>query len=139
MVSVDIGSTLGPYRLVAELGQGGMARLFLGLRPMPDGTQREAAIKVIRPEHLQDRAFVEMFLGAIVQDAQAVLAAKTSVADGLEAAKNGRFSHTSRRCNFTKHWQSDRVDPACACPWATWGGLCLSVGLPLSLLRVFGG
>ncbi|MAQ17147.1 MAG: hypothetical protein CMN30_20435 [Sandaracinus sp.] len=62
MVSVDIGSTLGPYRLVAELGQGGMARLFLGLRPMPDGTQREAAIKVIRPEHLQDRAFVEMFL-----------------------------------------------------------------------------
>ncbi len=62
MVTIDIGSTLGPYRLVAELGEGGMARLFLGLRTMPDGSTREAAIKVIRPEHLKDEAFIEMFL-----------------------------------------------------------------------------
>ncbi|MBO6933807.1 MAG: serine/threonine protein kinase [Deltaproteobacteria bacterium] len=62
MVGIDIGSTLGPYRLVAELGEGGMARLFLGLRTMADGSTREAAIKVIRPEHLRDEAFIEMFL-----------------------------------------------------------------------------
>jgi serine/threonine-protein kinase len=62
VAAIDIGSTLGPYRLVAELGEGGMARLFLGMRDLPDGTTREAAIKVIRPEHLQDPSFVEMFL-----------------------------------------------------------------------------
>lgn len=87
MAAIDIGSTLGPYRLVAELGEGGMARLFLGLRTMADGSTREAAIKVIRPEHLRDAAFIEMFLdegriASYVQHPQVVQITEVGEVDG---------------------------------------------------------
>lgn len=60
--AVGVGTTLGPYRLVTPIGDGGMAHVYLGLRGTPDGGEREAAIKVIRGEHTRDPKFVEMFL-----------------------------------------------------------------------------
>ncbi|MFW6690142.1 WD40 repeat domain-containing serine/threonine protein kinase [Streptomyces sp. MAR4 CNX-425] len=47
----------GPYRLVAELGQGGMGRVLLGVAP--DG--RLAAVKVVRPEFVADDGFRTRF------------------------------------------------------------------------------
>jgi len=40
-----MGARLGPYRIVRELGQGGMGRVFLGLRD-DDQFQRRVAVKV---------------------------------------------------------------------------------------------
>lgn len=60
--AVGVGTTLGPYRLVTPIGDGGMALVYLGLRGTPDGGEREAAVKVIRGEHTRDPKFVEMFL-----------------------------------------------------------------------------
>ncbi|MEU6251409.1 PQQ-binding-like beta-propeller repeat protein [Streptomyces sp. NPDC047043] len=44
---------LGPYRLVARLGAGGMGRVFLAAAP--DG--RTVAVKAIRPEMAEDKSF----------------------------------------------------------------------------------
>ncbi len=48
---------LGPYRLAARLGRGGMGTVFLG----EDGTGRQVAVKVINPELADDEAFHERF------------------------------------------------------------------------------
>ncbi|CND78294.1 protein kinase [Mycobacterium tuberculosis] len=48
---------LGPYRLAARLGRGGMGTVFLGA----DGTGRQVAVKVINPELADDEAFHERF------------------------------------------------------------------------------
>jgi serine/threonine protein kinase len=57
-----VGGKLGPYELVAELGRGGMATLFLARRVGPAGFSRPVAIKIIHREHQNDRGFLEMFL-----------------------------------------------------------------------------
>ncbi|MFF3849270.1 protein kinase [Streptomyces sp. NPDC002328] len=49
----DDPERLGPYRLVARLGAGGMGRVYLGTSP--DG--RTVAVKVIRPEMAEDKNF----------------------------------------------------------------------------------
>lgn len=47
----------GPYRLVAELGRGGMGRVLLGVTP--DG--RLAAVKVVRSQFVEDDGFRARF------------------------------------------------------------------------------
>ncbi len=59
---VGVGSRLGPYELVAELGAGGMARLFVGQRRGPGGFSRRVAIKVLHPEWEGSRDVIHMFL-----------------------------------------------------------------------------
>ncbi len=59
---IDVGATLGGYELVAELGRGGMASLYLAHRTGPAGFERPVAVKVVRPDHVGDEAFVRMFL-----------------------------------------------------------------------------
>jgi serine/threonine protein kinase len=54
--------TLGPYELVAELGRGGMATLYLAQRVGPGGFARQVAVKVVHAEHQSDPHFVTMFL-----------------------------------------------------------------------------
>ncbi|MER7795280.1 serine/threonine-protein kinase [Streptomyces sp. NPDC097640] len=58
---------LGPYRLVAVLGDGGMGRVYLGR----DGNGRAAAVKVLRPELAYDQNMAQRFVRE-AQVAQAV-------------------------------------------------------------------
>ena len=48
---------VGPYRLAARLGSGGMGRVYLGFSP----AGRAVAVKVIRPELARDQGFVRRF------------------------------------------------------------------------------
>ncbi|RYE83091.1 MAG: serine/threonine protein kinase [Myxococcales bacterium] len=54
--------TFGKYRLVAELGHGGMANVFLAASTGPASVTKLLVLKQIRPEMAGDPAFVEMFL-----------------------------------------------------------------------------
>ncbi|MCA9668745.1 MAG: phosphate/phosphite/phosphonate ABC transporter substrate-binding protein [Myxococcales bacterium] len=51
-----------PYQLLAPLGRGGMAELFLARRQGPLGFSRLVALKRIRPDLASHQAFVEMFV-----------------------------------------------------------------------------
>lgn len=53
-----IGKTLGNYRILASLGQGGMARVY---RAYQENLDREVAVKVLPPWYAADRNFVERF------------------------------------------------------------------------------
>jgi serine/threonine-protein kinase len=57
-----VGAYIGPYQLVAELGRGGMATLFLGLQTGLGGFSRHVAIKIIHPEIASDPETIRMFL-----------------------------------------------------------------------------
>lgn len=52
------GQTLGKYRVLEPLGRGGMARVYRGYHPQLD---RFVAIKVLRPDLLDDDQFVQRF------------------------------------------------------------------------------
>ncbi len=83
-----VGATLGPYELVAELGSGGMATLYLAERTGPAGFSRPVAVKIVHPEHAEDPAFVRMFLdearlSARVQHPNVVYVEELGEQDGL--------------------------------------------------------
>ena len=52
----------GKYRLIAELGQGGMATVYLAVALGQSGFRKLAVVKLLRPEIAVDTEFVEMFL-----------------------------------------------------------------------------
>ena len=60
--SIRPNQRLGPYEMGPKIGGGGMATVYLGRRVegAPDG--EIVAIKVIKDEHADDKAFVHMFL-----------------------------------------------------------------------------
>jgi serine/threonine protein kinase len=47
----DLPATLGPYRLVRRIGQGGMAEVHLAVRYGASGFEKVVAIKLLRREH----------------------------------------------------------------------------------------
>ncbi|HEY6410366.1 MAG TPA: serine/threonine-protein kinase [Ktedonobacteraceae bacterium] len=53
-----IGVTLGSYKILAQLGQGGMARVY---RAHQENLDREVAVKVLPPWFAADRNFVDRF------------------------------------------------------------------------------
>jgi serine/threonine protein kinase len=53
-----IGTTLGNYRIIATLGQGGMARVY---KAYQENLDREVAVKVLPPWFASDRSFVQRF------------------------------------------------------------------------------
>jgi serine/threonine-protein kinase len=53
---------IGRYRLVAELARGGMGIVYLVAAQGPAGFSKLLVIKEIKPEYLQDKAFLTMFL-----------------------------------------------------------------------------
>ncbi len=52
----------GKYRLIAELGQGGMATVYLAVAMGNSGFRKLAVVKVLRPEFAVDEEFIQMFL-----------------------------------------------------------------------------
>ncbi|MFT3774672.1 MAG: serine/threonine-protein kinase [Minicystis sp.] len=55
-------NSLGKYRLIAELGHGGMAEVFLAVVRGPAGFNKLVVIKQIRPQLAEDPEFLGMFL-----------------------------------------------------------------------------
>jgi eukaryotic-like serine/threonine-protein kinase len=53
---------LGKYRLLAELGHGGMAQVFLALAKGVAGFNKLVVVKVIQPDLAEDPDFIRMFL-----------------------------------------------------------------------------
>src|SRR5689334_11097452 len=54
--------TLGKYRLVARLGTGGMADVYLAVAQGPMNVNRLVVIKRLRDEHAEDAEMRAMFL-----------------------------------------------------------------------------
>ncbi len=52
----------GKYRLIAELGQGGMATVYLAVALGTSGFRKLAVVKLIRPQYAADPDLIEMFL-----------------------------------------------------------------------------
>ncbi len=52
---------LGRYEIIAPLGMGGMARVYLGLQRSSVGASKLVAIKQLRPEIVTDDGFLAMF------------------------------------------------------------------------------
>src|SRR3990170_7767444 len=57
-MSFAIGENVGPYRILEQLGQGGMATVFKAYHAALD---RYVAIKVLHPAFLQDPSFQARF------------------------------------------------------------------------------
>ncbi len=53
---------IGKYRLIAELGHGGMAEVFLAVARGPAGFNKLCVVKQIRPQLAEDPEFLGMFL-----------------------------------------------------------------------------
>ncbi|MCD0448757.1 PQQ-binding-like beta-propeller repeat protein [Actinocorallia sp. API 0066] len=68
-----MAETIGPFRIVRLLGEGGMGRVFLGTSP----SGRQVAVKVVRPELASDPGFRRRFR-AEVEAAMAVSGAFTT-------------------------------------------------------------
>jgi formylglycine-generating enzyme required for sulfatase activity/tRNA A-37 threonylcarbamoyl transferase component Bud32 len=53
-----VGHTLGSYKIIDEIGHGGMANVYRAVQP---SIGREVAVKVLPAHFLQDRTFLERF------------------------------------------------------------------------------
>jgi serine/threonine protein kinase len=58
----QIERQIGKYRLVAELGRGGMANVYLAVVQGPAGFNKLVVIKLLKSDLASDPSFVEMFL-----------------------------------------------------------------------------
>jgi serine/threonine protein kinase len=59
---VEIGGYIGRYRIIAELGQGGMANVLLAVAQGPAGVQKLVALKVLRSAVAAEPETLSMFL-----------------------------------------------------------------------------
>lgn len=57
-MSFNIGETVGPYRIIEQLGQGGMATVFKAYHAALD---RYVALKVLHPAFHEDKTFIARF------------------------------------------------------------------------------
>lgn len=59
---VVAGQTIGKYRIVRDVGIGGMAQVFLASRQGPEGFAKPYVIKRILPQYSRDEQFSRMFV-----------------------------------------------------------------------------
>src|SRR6185295_2180862 len=78
------GHSLGKYRLIAELGHGGMAEVFLAVARGPAGFNKLVVVKQIRPQLAEDPEFLGMFLD------EARLAARLSHSNVVQTNEVGQ-------------------------------------------------
>lgn len=62
MSAPALGERIGRYTLVAPLGTGGMATVYLARAPGPLGTTRDVALKIVHPHVAADAALVATFI-----------------------------------------------------------------------------
>src|SRR5262245_47936866 len=56
---IELGQTVGNYRVVAKIGEGGMGAVYLAEHPV---IGRKAALKVIHPQHARNADVVARFV-----------------------------------------------------------------------------
>jgi eukaryotic-like serine/threonine-protein kinase len=59
---LEVGQTIGKYRIVRHVGVGGMAQVFLASREGPEGFAKPYVIKRILPELSRDEQFAKLFV-----------------------------------------------------------------------------
>jgi eukaryotic-like serine/threonine-protein kinase len=83
------GDRIGKYRIIAELGHGGMAEVFLAVAMGPAGFNKLLVIKQLKAELVADPDFVSMFID------EARLAARVNHANIVQTIEvgedNGRY------------------------------------------------
>src|SRR5262245_30849918 len=57
-MSFKVGEHIGPYQLLAQIGEGGMGAVFKAYHPALD---RYVAVKIIHPAFREDRTFIARF------------------------------------------------------------------------------
>ncbi|HEX3483170.1 MAG TPA: serine/threonine-protein kinase [Kofleriaceae bacterium] len=83
MSAPEPGRLLGKYQLIAELARGGMAIVYLALVQGPGGFTKLVVVKELKPELIEEPAFLTMFLD------EARLAAKLSHANIVQTNEVG--------------------------------------------------
>jgi serine/threonine-protein kinase len=74
---------VGKYRIIAQLGQGGMASVFLSVVPGPMGVNKLLVVKLLREDLVGDADFLAMFLN------EARLAARLNHANVVQTYEVG--------------------------------------------------
>lgn len=74
---------IGKYRIIAKLGQGGMATVFLSVVPGPVGFNKLLVVKILKDDLSQDADFLAMFLN------EARLAARLNHANVVQTYEVG--------------------------------------------------
>ena len=74
---------VGKYRIIALLGQGGMASVFLSVVPGPMGVNKLLVVKLLRQELSEDQDFIAMFVN------EARLAARLNHANVVQTYEVG--------------------------------------------------
>ncbi|WP_189702355.1 serine/threonine protein kinase [Streptomyces chromofuscus] len=116
---------IGPYRIVARLGQGGMGQVFLGRSP----GGMKVAVKVVRPEIAEDDEFRRRF-------AREALAAR-QVNSAYTAAVVGADADADPPWLATAHVQGVPLDKALRHgPWPTDSVRALGAGLVEALSAI---
>lgn len=110
------GTRLGRYELVAAIGRGGMAAVWLARFVTPDGVQRFVAIKTMLPFVAEDDRFIRMFMdeARIASRIEHVNVARTiEVGDHegllylvMEYVDGGSIGHWVREARETGTWPS---------------------------------
>ncbi len=109
-------SRIGRYRILCELGHGGMAVLYLARAVGPAGFERLFAIKTIHEQLTRDPAFVDMFLdearlAARIQHPNAVAVYEVGEEDGryfiaMDYVNGETLAHT-----LTRSWKQKTPFP----------------------------